>query len=208
MTSLHHLGTKVHTTSAGNTSRLRALIAPLALASVAALSAGPVAAQAMATQGSYLGLNLGQSRFDAPRGSLHGGDDRDQSAKITYGIGLTPHFSTEVSVFDLGSISRGGGTTKVSGASLSLVGRIPVDRLALFGKVGATYGRTDTTTALLSDVRAGKTTGWSPSVGAGVSYDLTPSTALVAEWERHRLEFAGSGRDAVDATSVGVRWKF
>lgn len=187
----------------------RALGTSAALATITALGALVPTAQAQTSEpASYWGLSLGQSRYNTPQGNLYSSDRSDTSYKLTYGRHLTPHFGTELSVYDLGKSARGGGETKANGANLSLVGRLPMDRVTLFGKIGANYGRTSTSTALVSDVQAGKATGWGPSVGLGASYDLTPSTALVAEWERSRLEFAGSGRSEVDNTSLGLRWKF
>lgn len=190
--------------------RWRALGGGAVLALATALSAFAPAAQAQTrTVGdSYWGLSLGQGRAHAPQGSLFNGDRNDTSYKLSYGRHLSPHFGAEAAVYRLGKFARGGGDTTVDGASLSAVGRIPVDRFTLFGKVGANYGRTHTSTAALSDVAAGKATGWNPSVGVGVAYDLSPNTAVVAEWERHRLDFAGSGRSDVDNTSIGLRWKF
>lgn len=190
--------------------RWRTLGGSAVLAAITALTAwAPVAQAQTSTAGdSYWGLSVGQGRSQAPQGQLFNGDRNDTSYKLSYGRHLSPHFGAEASVYRLGKFGRGGGETTADGASLSAVGRIPVDRFTLFGKVGANYGRTHTSTAAISDVAAGKATGWNPSVGLGVSYDLSANTAVVAEWERHRLDFAGSGRSDVDNTSIGLRWKF
>lgn len=188
----------------------RALGSGAVLAAVTALGALAPAAQAQtstASQG-YWGLSLGQGRSHAPQGNLFNSDRSDTSYKLSYGRNLTPHFGAEGAVYRLGSFERGGGDTKAEGASLSAVGRLPVDRFTLFGKVGVNYGRTNTSTAAISDVAAGKASGWNPSVGLGLAYDLSANTAVVAEWERHRMDFAGSGHSDVDNTSIGVRWTF
>lgn len=187
--------------------KLAAAVAALT-AAFGLLPAGTAQAQTGLNDRGYWGLGVGQSRYDLSNGVLFGADRRDTSWKLSYGRHLTPYLGAEVSAFDLGSVGRGGGQTKAHGANLSLVGRLPVDRFTLFGKLGTTYGRTHATTAVVSDVAAGKASGWGPSVGLGVSYDLTPTMALVGEWERQRLSFAGSERSDVDNTSIGLRWKF
>lgn len=156
----------------------------------------------------YWGVGLGQSRMNLPSGVLFPSESRDTSWKLTVGKPLGNVFGAEVSAFDLGKLARGGGQTQAQGVSLNMVARLPVDRFALYGKLGATYYRTDVTTAVLSDVTAGRVSGWGPSAGVGVSYDLTRSTALFAEWDRHRMSFAGDDRRDVDNGTVGLRWAF
>ena len=130
------------------------------------------------------------------------------SYQLTLGHRFTPNLGAELSYADLGDMNRGGGQTSMRAMDVSLVGSLPVDRFTLFAKVGATYGRTRTDTPLLSDVPSGNAKGWGASGGLGVSYALTDRTDLVAEWTRRQMKFEGSGRDAVDNSSVGVRWKF
>jgi OmpA-OmpF porin, OOP family len=178
-----------------------------ALGLCAALLMMGTSAQAQ-TGGSYAGLQLGRSDFKLPCGALYGCDSRDTSWKLSVGQHMTPHFGTELSLIGLGKVGRAGGDTSANAANLSLVGRIPLDRFTLFGKLGASYARTKVSTGPLSDIPSGKASGWGPSGAVGVSYELTPGTSLVAEWERQRIEFAGTGRSDIDNTSVGVRWNF
>jgi len=158
--------------------------------------------------GGYVGLQVGRSDYQLPCGNLYHCDDRDTSVKLSLGRNISPHFGAELSLADFGNAGRAGGDTRAQAANLSLVGRVPVDRFTLFGKVGTSYGRTRVNTAVLSDIPSGKASGWGPSAGLGVSYELSPGMALVAEWERQRLNFAGTGKADVDNTSVGLRWQY
>jgi opacity protein-like surface antigen len=171
-------------------------------------SAGAAQAQSATNDTGYFGLQIGRSDYQLSCGALYSCDNRDTSYKLTYGRHLTPNFGAELGLMDLGKASRGGGDTHASAANLSLVGRLPMDRFTLYGKLGATYARTSVGTAAVSDVPSGKASGWGPSAGVGMTYDLSPKTSMVLEWERQRLEFANLGRQDVDNTSIGLRYRF
>lgn len=182
----------------------------LGFAAAAALLAlaGTAQAQTAPTDSGYVGLQVGRSDYSLPCGNLYNCDSKDTSYKLTFGRNLSPNFGAELGLADYGKVARGGGDTRASAANLSLVGRLPMDRFTLYGKLGATYSRTSVNTATVSDIPSGKASGWGPSVGLGVTYDLTPRTAMVLEWERSRMEFASIGRQDVDNTSVGLRYRF
>lgn len=171
-------------------------------------TAGAAQAQSASNDIGYFGLQIGRSDYQLPCGTLYNCDTKDTSYKLTYGRHLTPNFGAELGLMDLGKVSRGGGDTHASAANLSLVGRLPMDRFTLYGKLGASYARTSVGTATVSDVPSGTASGWGPSAALGVSYDLNPRTAMVLEWERQRLEFANLGRQDVDTTSIGLRYRF
>ena len=101
-----------------------------------------------------------------------------------------------------------GGTTRAQGLNLSLVGRVPVGPVNLFGKLGTTYGRTKVSADAASGVVTGKDSGWNGAYGVGIGFDLTPSSSIVLEWERHDFDFAGIGRQPVKATSIGYVHRF
>ena len=46
------------------------------------------------------------------------------------------------------------------------------------------------------------------SLGAGLTWDFTPNLSAVLEWDRYDFRFAGTGRDAVHATSVGLQYRY
>jgi OOP family OmpA-OmpF porin len=158
----------------------------------------------------YVGLSLGRSRYSAPCGATSFNcDNTDNSVQISAGSMLGNFWGVELAYIDMGRISRGGGTTKAQGLNLSLVGKAPVwQSLGVFGKVGTTYGRTETSALLGSGVSNGSDRGFGLSYGAGVSYDFTPQLSATFGWDSHDFRFAGSGRDAVRATSLGLQYKY
>lgn len=191
----------------------------LCTAAVAALAASPVAqAQDSSTSRSflpakgrgYVGLSLGPSRYSAPCGvTSFNCDSTDNSVQISAGSMVGNFWGVELGYIDMGRISRGGGTTRAQGLNLSLVGKAPVwQALGVFGKFGATYGRTETSALLGSGINNGSERGFGLSYGAGVSYDFTPRLSATLAWDSHDFRFAGSGRDPVRSTSLGLQYKY
>jgi hypothetical protein len=158
----------------------------------------------------YLGLNLGRSRYDANCGNGTFGCDRtDNLVHLYSGSMFSDYFGAEIGYVDFGEMARGGGDTRAQGLNFSLVGRAPVaSAVSLFGKLGTTYGRTRTSAVAGSGVTAGNESGWGLSYGVGVSYDFTPRMSAVLSLDSHDLKFAGSGRDAIRTTSIGLQYRF
>lgn len=158
----------------------------------------------------YVGLSLGPSRYSTHCGvtSLNC-DSSDNSVQVSAGSMLGNFWGVELAYIDMGRISRGGGTTRAQGLNLSVVGKAPVwQSLGLFGKIGTTYGRTETSALLGSGVNNGTDRGFGLSYGAGVSYDFTPRLSATLAWDSHDFRFAGSGRDPVRSTSLGLQYKY
>lgn len=158
----------------------------------------------------YVDLSVGNSRTDTDCGNnpLYGCDKTGSSASVRFGKYFTPNLGGEIGYTDAGKFSRAGGDTRARAANLSVVGRLPMGPLGLFGKAGAAYSRTSTSTGPLSGVAAGDASGWAPTVGVGASWDLLPHVALVGQWERTRMHFAGDTKENVDNTSLGVRVRY
>lgn len=158
----------------------------------------------------YLGLNLGRSRFSAPCGAISlNCDTSANSVQIAAGSMVSNFWGVELGYLDMGRISRGGGTTRARGIDFSLVGKAPLwQSLGVFGKVGATYGKTETSALPGSALATGSERGFGLSYGAGVSYDFTPQLSATFGWDSHDFRFAGGGRDAVRATSLGLQYKY
>lgn len=159
---------------------------------------------------SYLGLNLGRSHYGVDcGGTAFVCDTSDRSVKITAGAMPGNYWGVELGYLDLGTIARAGGKTKAQGLNASFVGKAPVaQRFSVFGKVGATYGRTETSSAITSGVAAGTEHGLGLSYGAGVSWDFTPRLSAVLEWESNDFRFANGGRDPVRSTSLGLQYRY
>jgi opacity protein-like surface antigen len=107
----------------------------------------------------------------------------------------------------LGKLERGG-TARAEGLNVSLVGKAPVNASwGVFGKLGTTWGRTDTTALAAGAATPGSESGFGFSYGAGVSWALSPRTTATLGWESYDFRFAG-GRDPVRTTSLGLQWRY
>ena len=158
----------------------------------------------------YIGLSLGRSHYTSSCGATSFSCDSNGNAvEISVGSMLGNFWGVELGYLDMGRISRGGGTTRAKGLDLSLVGKTPVwEALGVFGKVGTTYGRTETTADAGSTTATGSERGFGLSYGAGVSYDFTPQLSATLALESHDFRFAGGARDPVRSTSLGLQYKY
>ena len=183
--------------------------APMADTGTAGASAG--SSGSLWTPGSgrtVLGLNAGRSNFHAPCGSVYACDDSGNYWSL-YGRSMaSDYWGTELAYIDMGHMDRAGGTTRAYGLTVSLVGKVPIAQsLGLFGKVGALYGRTRTSTGAGADIASGRESGFGLSLGAGLSWDFSPTMSAVLEWDHYHFNFQ-SGRDPVHATSVGLQYRY
>lgn len=158
----------------------------------------------------YLGLNVGRSRYSAPCGAISLSCDTSANpVQIAAGSMAGNFWGVELGYLDMGRISRGGGATRARGLDFSLVGKAPLwQSLNVFGKVGTTYGRTETSALPGTALATGSERGFGLSYGAGVSYDFTPRLSATFAWDSHDFRFPGGGRDAVRATSLGLQYKY
>lgn len=158
----------------------------------------------------YVGLGLGQARYSAPCGATSFAcDSTDNSVQIYAGTMPGNFWGVELGYIDMGRIDRGGGTTKAQGVNLSLVAKTPVwQSLGVFGKLGTTYGRTESSALVGSGVTSGSDQGFGLAYGAGVSYDFTSRLSATLGWDSHDFHFAGSGRDPVRSTSLGLQYRY
>lgn len=158
---------------------------------------------------SYAGFNAGQSDFSRLGTGLFSGDVKDTAYSIYAGSYFNPYLGLELGYTDFGKSKRGGGDTKAMGFNLSLVGKYPIGTsFNLLGKVGTTYGRTEVSSRPVSGIRAGKENGFGISYGVGAEYLFTPQLSAVVQYDEHRLEFAGTGRDRIGAATLGLRLRF
>jgi len=205
---------------------LRPLLCVLFAAS--ALPAAPAAAQAafgpdsasvlgIAPRGawlpgsrSYLGLNLGRSRYNVSCGTTALlCDDSDRPAELYAGTMVGNFWGVELGYLNMGRIARESAETRAQGLNLSLVGKAQVARsLRVFGKVGSTYGRSETAALAASSIAAGSEQGFGLSYGAGVSYDFTPRLSATLELDSNDFRFSGVGRDPVRSTSLGLQYRY
>jgi OOP family OmpA-OmpF porin len=179
----------------------------------AALAAAPAAAQTTRTSwvpyttSGYVGLNVGKSEYKLPCSAGFSCDD-PESFHLYTGGNVNEWLGAEIGYLYMGKADRQGGSTRGHGINISLVGTVPAGPVKVFGKVGTTYGRTTVSASSAANEPVGDEDGFGLSYGAGVQYDFTPQWALVGQWDRHHMKFAGRDRENVDALSVGVKYKF
>lgn len=179
-------------------------------AQISSPSSGP-GSSAWYTPGSaYLGFNAGRSNYRQGCGTgVVNCGSKDEAYSIYGGSMFSSNFGLELGYLDMGNIDRGGGTTQAHGINLSLIGKVPLSPTwGLFGKVGSTYGRTSVSSTPGSGVTSGDEDGFGLSLGAGVSFDFSDRWSAVLQWERHDFKFSGSGRDNVNATTLGLKYRF
>jgi OmpA-OmpF porin, OOP family len=159
---------------------------------------------------SYLGLNLGRSRYNLPCGSASLlCDDSNRSVQLYTGTMVGDFWGVELGYLNMGRIARAGGETSATGLNLRLVGKAPLGRsFGVFGKVGTTFGRAESSTLAASGIAPGSERGFGPSYGAGLSYDFNPRVSATLEWDSNDFRFAGTGRDPVRSTSLGLQIRY
>jgi OOP family OmpA-OmpF porin len=156
----------------------------------------------------YVGINVGRPDYDVACVGGFSCSDSTTSYHLYTGGMFNRYLGAELGYVNLGRMDRGGGKTEAHGINLSLVGRVPLGVLHLYGKVGTTYGRTEVTASPLSGLATGKDSGWEGSYGAGIGFDLSPRSAIVVEWNRYQMRFVGAGKQDVDTTSIGYMHRF
>lgn len=158
----------------------------------------------------YVGLNIGKSSYSLGNGlGVFSSDRHDTVYNIYTGSFFNENVGLELGYTNFGKIARAGGTTKAEGFNLSLIGRAPVSQsFNVFGKLGTTYGRTDVSAFSGSGIATGKETGFGVSYGLGAEYVFSPQLSAVLQYDEHRLKFVSEGSDRVNATTVGLRYRF
>jgi OmpA-OmpF porin, OOP family len=161
------------------------------------------------TRRGYVGINLGQPDFRQSCGTgVYGCDNPDLGVSVYTGGLFNDWMGMELGYMHTGNADRAGGSTRARGVSLSLVGRVPMGAVNVFAKGGAIYAQTKVSSGLLSDVSPGKRRGWGASYGAGIGFDLMPTSGVVLEWTRNEMRFPGTDREDVDMVSLGYVHRF
>jgi len=176
-----------------------------ALAVILSLASAPALA---VDNGFYFGASVGaggvqfDQRFDGQRIDYDAGST---GFKAIAGWRFLDWLSVEANYVDLGSgedrIAGEKVETDVSGASLSMVGFLPVGPVDLFARAGAIDWSADVTQAGL-DLK-GSDDGTDLTYGVGAQFRIW-SLSFRAEYELFDIADA----DTVDLVSVGVTWTF
>lgn len=160
---------------------------------------------------SYIGLNAGLTDYKLNDGTGPFGSDKRTTTYNAYAGSYfrESNLGMELGYTDFGRVTRAGGTTKADGINLSLIGRIPLGSdFNLLGKVGATYARTDVSSAAGSGVTAGSESGFDVSYGVGAEYAFSRQWSGVLQYDEVYVKYAGSVRDRINVTSLGARYRY
>ena len=163
-----------------------------------------------ATGSSYVGLNAGRSNFRLNNGIGGFPSEQRKNAYSLYGGSyFDNHLGFEIGYADFGRINRAGGSTKAEGFNLGLVGKFPVgSSFNILGRAGTTYGRTDVSAAVASGIAAGKQSNFGLSYGVGAEFAFNPSLSAVVQYDEYNLKFVSTGREKINTTSLGLRYRF
>jgi opacity protein-like surface antigen len=187
---------------------MRAILVTLVVIGLT-LSAG---ARAEDAPGGYIGLSVGQTKWNDACDGLSSCDDTDVGWKAFGGYQFSRYLGLEGGYVDFGKVS---GTDTSSGLGeldaegwgvfVSGVGTLPIgDRFGVFGKIGAAYTDIEvssSTTGSESDNGLGLT------FGVGGFMNILRNLSVRVEWER--FQDAGGDVEAdIDLISVGVAYKF
>ena len=156
----------------------------------------------------YVGINVGKPDYDLGCVGGFGCSDSSTSYNLYTGGMFNRWLGAEIGYVNLGRMDRGGGKSEAHGINLSLVGRVPLGVVQLYGKLGGIYGRTEVSASPLAGIATGKESGWEGSYGLGFGFDLSPRSSIVLEWNRYDLRFVGAGKREVDTTSIGYMHRF
>lgn len=157
---------------------------------------------------SYLGLNVGRSGAAgcAPTALLCNSGGRP--VEIYTGTMIGSFWGVEMAYLDPGRLPRPGAAFHAQGLNMSLVGKAQLaPSLRVFGKLGTTYGRTESAIGSVSSPFASEQ-GFGLSFGGGLSLDFTPRLSATLEWDSNDFRFQGASRDPVRSTSLGLRYRY
>lgn len=158
----------------------------------------------------HAGFSFGQSKFKDSCISGFSCDDKDQTFRFYAGGRFNNAVGLEAGLLNMGKFQRGGGETDGWGLDVALVAGVPIGaNSAVFGKLGAVYGRTEVsgTATPAQGLQIGKERGFGPRFGIGVQVGLTQQWALRADADRFRMPMAG-GKEDIDTLMLGVQYTF
>ncbi len=168
----------------------------------------PLAAHA---EGSYVGINVGESKYqDIP---VFGGDSSKTVVGLTYGMNINPNFDIELGYLHHGSGQK---SDAVSGDSLKLttqslylaaVGKLPVtDGFGVYAKGGLSvnYNKAEGVAAGVGSSDTNTKAGL--LIGVGASYQFTKEWSGIVEY--NYFDKPSEGDFKLSNWSVGARYHF
>ena len=184
----------------------------LVLAAAAVL---PGAAYSQLITSSYFGATLGNSDAGDFCENLPTDCDKTGTAWRVYsGLGFTRNLGLEIGIVDLGRIEARTATTSTKVETMLsealLVVSYPVQRLSIFGKVGAYYAGTKARTEAPTGNVEARETNAGLTYGAGAKVDISSRFAVRGDWQ-HYAKVGGSdtgGEVDVNVFMIGLEWRF
>jgi opacity protein-like surface antigen len=135
--------------------------------------------------------------------------DIDRPARLYSGTMIGNFWGVELAYLDTGRIASTGGQMQAQGLALSVLGKRQLaPSVGVFGKVGSTYGRTETASFASSRISAGDGRGFGLSYGGGVSFDFTRRLSATLEWESTDFPSIAGGREPIRSTSLGLKYRY
>jgi hypothetical protein len=203
---------------------------------VGALLAGFAVTAAAQNDKSYVGVNLGASKYSDICDGIPPNftcDDSGFAGKVYGGYYVVPFFGVEISYnnFGQGSVPafivnpppgtvalQSQGDVKTYAFVLSLVGRVPIGPVSLIGRAGygAVTGRL-TGNAAVQDITTGAITHYDASsrettgqffYGVALSVDFARSWSARLDWDRTKAEDGRNPDYTVDMLTAGVAYRF
>ncbi len=170
-----------------------------ALVAAAVISAGIANAQAADM---YVGGAVGAPDYSSSINGIGGGGGGNGTSLNVYGgYNLTPNFAVEAGWFSLGKTSDANGSADTRGVYLDGVGIYTfAPQWSVLGSAGVAQANFSTD--------LGNDSSSALKLGAGVQYQLTPSTALRVKYDRYMFTGAFGDRPNVGELSVGLNIGF
>lgn len=161
--------------------------------SVLALSVGAIGAAQAQNQSLpiYVGGSVGMTSLTSADVS----EDNGAAVNVYGGYQLTDTVAAEIGYTKGPKLGDAGATAKADVFTVQAVASVPVaDKVSVFGKAG------------LAHAEIGAEKGWSPVVGVGAEYSLSPNLSAVGEVS-YIHDIAKTDAGAV-TTSVGLKYRF
>lgn len=180
---------------------------PLLAALLGVALVAPLAAQA---EGSYVGINIGESKYqDIP---VFGGDSSKTVVGLTYGMNINPNFDIELGYLHHGSAKKSDATPAsldltTQSLYLAAVGKLPVtDGFSVYAKGGLSvnYNKADSNVSGVG----GRDTNTKAGIiiGVGASYQFTKEWSGIVEYSY--FDKPSDGDFKLSNWSVGARYHF
>lgn len=165
----------------------------------------PFAAHA---EGSYVGINVGESRYDA-----NGAGKSKALVGLSYGTAINPNFDIEAAYLHHGKLKDIDAATgdsvsfQTQTVYVAAVGKLPIaDGFHALGKLGIAVNYSEGSDALGGTTTSDSETRVSPMLGLGLSYQFTKEISGVVEYQYFDKVIKDGPK--VSTWSVGARYHF